>query len=185
MGIQASYLTKTKQILSDRYTALSTALTKHLPEGAHAPSLTARCLLEPAAVDSAMDTDIMTVLLLSGTTFEVPDGGYFVLVRLPEGAPMLAKTFCPRAASAYVASLETDFRVVAISTLLSFISGTDCVAFNNFCQETGKKVMFLPGAGFGAAYGNFLRLSFSYYDAAEMAIGAERLGKAITAFLSQ
>jgi len=114
LGIQAEYLTKTKQTLSDRYSALAAALTEHLP---------------------------------AGTTFEVPEGGYFVLVQLPEG--------------------------------------TDSVAFNNFCQETDKKVMFLPGASFGASYGNFLRLSFSYYNAADMAVGAERLGKAITAFLSQ
>ena len=80
---------------------------------------------------------------------------------------------------------ETDGLLQQRLVLVQLPEGTDSVAFNNFCQETDKKVMFLPGASFGASYGNFLRLSFSYYDAADMAVGAERLGKAITAFLSQ
>ena len=58
MGIQASYLTKTKQVLSDRYTALSTALKKHLPEGAHASSLAVRCLLQPIVIYPAMEADM-------------------------------------------------------------------------------------------------------------------------------
>ena len=43
-------------------------------------------------------------------------------------------------------------------------------------QERSAQVAFLPGAGFGATMQNYLRVSISYYDAAGMRVGAERLG---------
>jgi DNA-binding transcriptional MocR family regulator len=78
--------------------------------------------------------------LPEGCSYEVPDGGYFVLVRLPED-------------------------VKAVDVL-----------------EAGKaqhKVQFLPGANFAESMQNYLRLSFSYYDAADLAVGAQRVGDAV------
>eukprot|EP00501_MAST-03F_sp_TOSAG23-6_P002656 GSMAST32.ASY1.ANO1.2801.1 assembled CDS len=83
--------------------------------------------------------------LPSGCSYEVPDGGYFILVKLPES-------------------------IKAVDVL-----------------EAGKeihKVQFLPGASFGDAMGNYLRLSFSYYDADDLAIGAQRVGDAVKSVLN-
>ena len=77
-----------------------------------------------------------------GTSHEVPQGGYFVLVRLPEG--QVAADLLPVAAQ--------------------------------------HKVGFLPGTSFGDKMKNYLRLSFSYYDAKDLEIGADRLGQAIRAY---
>lgn len=87
----------------------------------------------------------LTKSLPKGTTFEVPDGGYFVLVKLPE--PMLAAELLPIAME--------------------------------------HKVQFLPGASFGKSMQNFLRLSFSWYDLDDLALGADRLSAAITAYAKQ
>lgn len=73
-------------------------------------------------------------------SYEVPDGGYFVLVKLPEDA---------KAVDVLDAAKEKH------------------------------QVQFLPGASFGESMQNYLRLSFSYYDAADLAVGAERLSAAI------
>ncbi|ETV90739.1 hypothetical protein H310_14528 [Aphanomyces invadans] len=80
--------------------------------------------------------------LPAGTTFERPDGGYFILVRLPEG--LHASELLPIAEK--------------------------------------HKVQFLPGASFAKSMSNYLRLSFSWYTAEEMIIGAERLAAAITEY---
>jgi len=80
--------------------------------------------------------------LPDGTTYEVPDGGYFILVRLPE-----------------------DMKAVDVLEK----------------AKTEFQVQFLPGASFGESMQNYLRLSFSYYDAADLAVGAERLSRAIRA----
>ncbi|ETV76627.1 hypothetical protein H257_09120 [Aphanomyces astaci] len=77
-----------------------------------------------------------------GTTFERPDGGYFVLVRLPDG--LHASELLPIAEK--------------------------------------HKVQFLPGASFAKTMSNYLRLSFSWYTADEMVVGAERLAAAITEY---
>ncbi|KAF0684133.1 Aste57867_23863 [Aphanomyces stellatus] len=77
--------------------------------------------------------------LPAGTTFERPDGGYFILVRLPDG--LHASELLPIAEK--------------------------------------HKVQFLPGASFAATMSNYLRLSFSWYTADEMAVGAQRLADAI------
>lgn len=77
--------------------------------------------------------------LPEGTTFEVPSGGYFVLVKLPSG------------------QVAADLLKVAEK----------------------HKVFFLPGTSFGDSMKNFLRLSFSYYDAADIKVGVERLAAAI------
>ncbi len=82
--------------------------------------------------------------LPEGTSYEKPQGGYFVLVRLPEGQK------------------AADLLPIA--------------------QK--HKVMFLPGTSFGEKMKNFLRLSFSYYDAADLKVGAERLGQAIREYQS-
>jgi len=78
-------------------------------------------------------------------SYEVPQGGYFIIVKCPVG--------------------------------------TDTVALNTFCMDK-HKVQFLPGAGFGASMTNYFRLSFSYYDAEGVKIGAQRLGQALREFLS-
>jgi len=78
--------------------------------------------------------------LPEGSTYEVPQGGYFVLVRMPEN-------------------------VKAVDVLEE--------------AKANHKVQFLPGASFGATYGNYLRLSFSYYDAPDLVVGAQRLAEAI------
>ncbi|OQR82966.1 aminotransferase [Achlya hypogyna] len=80
--------------------------------------------------------------LPAGTTFERPDGGYFILVKLPKG--LLAAELLPIAEK--------------------------------------HKVLFLPGSSFGASMTNFLRLSFSWYTADEMVLGAERLAAAIVEY---
>lgn len=81
--------------------------------------------------------------LPEGTTFEKPQGGYFVLVKLPEG------------------QLTTDLLTEA---------------------SENHKVAFLPGASFGETMKNYLRLSFSYYDAEDLEVGVQRLGEAIKAY---
>ncbi|GBG29457.1 Aminotransferase swnA [Hondaea fermentalgiana] len=81
--------------------------------------------------------------LPEGTTFEKPQGGYFVLVKLPEG------------------QLAADLLVEATEN---------------------HKVCFLPGASFGDSMKNYLRLSFSYYDAEDIRVGIERLANAIRAY---
>eukprot|EP00656_Telonema_subtile_P023563 TRINITY_DN2502_c0_g1_i3.p1 TRINITY_DN2502_c0_g1~~TRINITY_DN2502_c0_g1_i3.p1 ORF type:complete len:260 (-),score=81.29 TRINITY_DN2502_c0_g1_i3:217-996(-) len=84
----------------------------------------------------------LTEHLPEGCTFEVPQGGYFVLVRLPE----------------------------------------DCLAaeVNKLGMEK-HKVQFLPSPGGPKMY-NYCRLSFSYYDAADLVTGAKRLGECITEY---
>lgn len=86
----------------------------------------------------------LDVSLPKGCSYEIPQGGYFVLVQCPEG--------------------------------------TDTVALNNLAMSEFK-VQFLPGAGFGENMKHFLRLSFSYYDAEGVRIGASRLGECIKTFL--
>lgn len=81
--------------------------------------------------------------LPEGTTYEVPQGGYFVLVKLPEG------------------QLAADLLPIAIEKF---------------------KVGFLPGTSFGEKMKNYLRLSFSYYCADDLRVGAQRLGDAIREF---
>ncbi|KDO28770.1 hypothetical protein SPRG_19984 [Saprolegnia parasitica CBS 223.65] len=84
----------------------------------------------------------LSAKLPAGTTFERPDGGYFILVKLPKG--LLASELLPIAEK--------------------------------------HKVLFLPGSSFGASMTNFLRLSFSWYTADEMVLGADRLAAAITEY---
>mmetsp|Transcript_33765 Transcript_33765/g.54160 ORF Transcript_33765/g.54160 Transcript_33765/m.54160 type:complete len:306 (+) Transcript_33765:369-1286(+) len=81
--------------------------------------------------------------LPEGTTFERPQGGYFILVKLPEG------------------QIAADLLALA---------------------SEKHKVAFLPGGSFGEDMKNFLRLSFSYYDADELEIGAKRLSEAISEY---
>lgn len=83
--------------------------------------------------------------LPGGITFEVPDGGYFILVRLADN--MIA------------------------SDLLKIAS-----------QK--HKVQFLPGSSFGEKMKNYLRLSFSWYDMEDLALGAQRLADAIRDYAS-
>jgi len=81
--------------------------------------------------------------LPEGTTYEVPQGGYFVLVKLPEGQ----------------------------------------VAADLLAEATeNHKVGFLPGTSFGEKMKNYLRLSFSFYDAEDLGMGAERLAAAIKSY---
>jgi len=46
------------------------------------------------------------------------------------------------------------------------------------------KVKFLPGLRFGDSLKRYIRLSFSYYNAADLATGAQRLGEAIKTYVS-
>jgi 2-aminoadipate transaminase len=85
----------------------------------------------------------LTQHLPPGTTFERPDGGYFILVRLPDHLH------------------ATELLPIA---------------------ETQFKVLFLPGGSFAKTMPNYLRLSFSWYTAEEMIVGAQRLASAIRAF---
>eukprot|EP00514_Thraustochytrium_sp_LLF1b_P011048 CAMPEP_0184558674 /NCGR_PEP_ID=MMETSP0199_2-20130426/46034_1 /TAXON_ID=1112570 /ORGANISM="Thraustochytrium sp., Strain LLF1b" /LENGTH=385 /DNA_ID=CAMNT_0026955939 /DNA_START=83 /DNA_END=1240 /DNA_ORIENTATION=- len=81
--------------------------------------------------------------LPEGVTFEKPQGGYFVLVKLPEGQ----------------------------------------VAADLLAEATeNHKVAFLPGTSFGEGMQNYLRLSFSFYDAADLETGVVRLSEAIKAY---
>lgn len=80
-----------------------------------------------------------TALKANGIDFEEPQGGYFVLVKLP---------------------VEMD------SAKLLEVAVT-------------KKVAFLPGGGFAQNMKNFLRLSFSMYNEADIKVGVERLAEAI------
>jgi len=82
--------------------------------------------------------------LPEGTSFEAPQGGYFVLVKLPEG------------------QVAADLLPIAEK----------------------HKVFFLPGSSFSESMKNFLRLSFSYYDANDVRVGAERLAAAIREYQS-
>jgi len=84
--------------------------------------------------------------LPEGTTYEKPQGGYFILVKLPQG------------------QLATELLAEATAN---------------------HKIGFLPGASFGDNMKNFFRLSFSYYDACDLEIGAQRLGDAIRAYQSK
>ena len=84
--------------------------------------------------------------LPEGSSYEVPDGGYFVLVKLPED-------------------------VKAVDVLDK--------------AKSEHKVQFLPGASFGESMQNYLRLSFSYYDAEDLAVGAKRLSDAIRSVTGQ
>ena len=81
-------------------------------------------------------------LVPTGCTYEVPDGGYFVLVRLPEG--------------------------MSANAVLD--EGRD-----------NHKVQFLPGANFADSMSDYLRLSFSYYEAEELAVGVQRIAAAVEA----
>lgn len=82
--------------------------------------------------------------LPDGITFEVPDGGYFILVRLADHM------------------VASDLLQVSLK----------------------HKVQFLPGSSFGEKMKNFLRLSFSWYDAEDLALGAQRLANAIREYAS-
>jgi len=84
--------------------------------------------------------------LPEGVTFEEPQGGYFCIVRLPDG---------------YKAA---DLLPIA---------------------RNEHKVAFLPGSAFSQTMDQYMRLSFSYYNAGDLAIGAERLGAAIRDFLGR
>lgn len=79
-----------------------------------------------------------------GTTYEVPDGGYFVLVRLPDT-----------------------------------LNAQD-VLDEGTARSVGQ-VRFLPGGSFADSMPNYLRLSFSMYDAADIRLGVQRLAAAIRA----
>jgi len=46
------------------------------------------------------------------------------------------------------------------------------------------KVKVLPGVKFGATLTKFIRLSFSYYNAGDLATGAQRLGEAIKTYIA-
>jgi 2-aminoadipate transaminase len=46
------------------------------------------------------------------------------------------------------------------------------------------KVRFHPGERFGSGLGRFIRLSFSYYNAEDLALGAQRLGEAIRSLVA-
>lgn len=80
--------------------------------------------------------------LPEGTSYEVPDGGYFVLVRLPD----------------------------ALNAQDVLDEGVE-----------HHKVRFLPGGSFAESMPNYLRLSFSMYDAADIRLGIQRLVAAIKA----
>jgi len=84
--------------------------------------------------------------LPEGVTFEEPQGGYFCIVRLPDG--MNAKDLLPIAVEQH-------------------------------------KVQFLPGSAFSQTMDQYMRLSFSYYSAEDLALAAQRLGEAITDFMSR
>jgi DNA-binding transcriptional MocR family regulator len=90
--------------------------------------------------------DALNKHLPEGVTFEEPQGGYFCIVRLPDG--MNAKDLLP-------------------------------VAVEN------HKVQFLPGAAFSQTMDQYMRLSFSYYSAEDLALAAQRLGEAITDFMGR
>ena len=80
------------------------------------------------------------LILLLECFNQVPDGGYFVLVRLPD-------------------------HMKAAEVLEEGV--------NN------HKVRFLPGSSFGETMQNYLRLSFSMYDAEDILVGIQRLANAI------
>lgn len=84
--------------------------------------------------------------LPEGCSYERPDGGYFILVRLPDG--------------------------MSAAALLAL-------------GMAEHKIAFLPGGSFATTMSNYLRLSFSYYDPADLVVGAERLGEAIRALQAQ
>ena len=54
----------------------------------------------------------------------------------------------------------------------------------DFCIA-GYKCRFHPGERFGTNLDNYIRLSFSYYNANDLAVGAERLGQAMRDMLTQ
>ena len=81
-------------------------------------------------------------LVPTGCSYEVPDGGYFVLVKLPGG--------------------------MSANAVLD--EGRD-----------NHKVQFLPGANFADSMSDYLRLSFSYYDADELVVGVLRLADCVAA----
>ncbi len=54
--------------------------------------------------------------------------------------------------------------------------GMDGAALRALCEK-GHRVLFQPGARFGTGLENFIRLSFSYYPAGDLAEGAARLGR--------
>ena len=81
-------------------------------------------------------------LVPTGCSYEVPDGGYFVLVKLPGG--------------------------MSANAVLD--EGRD-----------NHKVQFLPGANFADSMSDYLRLSFSYYDADELVVGVQRLADCVAA----
>eukprot|EP00916_Digyalum_oweni_P022099 GHVL01036676.1.p1 GENE.GHVL01036676.1~~GHVL01036676.1.p1 ORF type:complete len:383 (+),score=70.67 GHVL01036676.1:116-1264(+) len=74
-----------------------------------------------------------------GVTFEIPTGGYFILVKLPKDM------------------LSTKLLEICIK----------------------NKVRFLPGTSFGQAFGEYLRLSFSFYCADDVKVGIQRLAHCI------
>lgn len=87
--------------------------------------------------------DALKKNLPEGVTFEEPQGGYFCIVRLPDG--MNAKDLLPVAVEKH-------------------------------------KVQFLPGAAFSQTMDQYMRLSFSYYSAEDLALAAKRLSEAIVDF---
>ncbi len=56
--------------------------------------------------------------------------------------------------------------------------GMDGAALRALCEK-GHRVLFQPGARFGTGLENFIRLSFSYYPAGDLAEGAARLGRGV------
>jgi len=78
-----------------------------------------------------------------GCSFQVPQGGYFIWLTLPEGV---------------------DSRELLALALEKY------------------KVAFLPGAAAGPKFTNTLRLSFSYYSAEDVAVGAKRVAEVIKAY---
>lgn len=69
---------------------------------------------------------------------------------------------------------------------LTLPAGMDSTAFADFAAAN-HKVIVLPGSKFGsgAALGDKIRLSGSWYNAADLAIGAKRVGEALRAFAAQ
>eukprot|EP00927_Polykrikos_kofoidii_P066900 TRINITY_DN6245_c0_g1_i1.p1 TRINITY_DN6245_c0_g1~~TRINITY_DN6245_c0_g1_i1.p1 ORF type:complete len:419 (+),score=97.66 TRINITY_DN6245_c0_g1_i1:54-1310(+) len=78
-----------------------------------------------------------------GCTYQVPAGGYFLWLTLPEGV---------------------DSRELLALGLEKY------------------KVSFLPGAAAGPSFVSTLRLSFSYYSAEDVGVGAKRLAELVKAY---
>ena len=79
-----------------------------------------------------------------GVTYEVPQGGYFCVVKLPD-----------------------EYKAADLLSL----------------AKDKHKVQFLPGTNFSTTMHQYMRLSFSYYSAEDLALAAERLGAAISEYM--